>query len=114
MRPRPASLSLGATLVLTGTLLAACGGPSTAIAHSTTPPRVPRDATQLFEETCAACHGSAGEGGLSGASLGGASAEDRARIADAIRHGAGAMPASPGGMSDEEISALVEYVIGLR
>jgi mono/diheme cytochrome c family protein len=114
MHPRPAILFLGARLLLAGVLLAACGGPSTAITHSTTPAGGPRDATQLFEGTCASCHGSAGEGGLSGVSLGGATAADRARIADAIRHGVGAMPASSDGMSGEEIDALAEYVVGLR
>jgi len=114
MHPRPAILSLGAKLLLTGTLLAACGDSSPAIAHSTTPAGGPRDAAQLFEGACASCHGPTGEGGLSGVSLREATAAERQLIFDAIRHGVGAMPASSDDMSDEEIDALVEYVVGLR
>ena len=114
MHPRFAVLSLGAKLLLTGTLLAACGDSGTAIARSTAPVGEPRDAAQLFEGACASCHGPVGEGGSSGVSLGDATPADRQLIFDAIRYGVGAMPASSGGMSDEEVDALVEYVIGSR
>jgi mono/diheme cytochrome c family protein len=114
MNPRPASIPLLASLLLTGALLAACGDSGTALAYATAPAGGPRDAAPLYEASCASCHGSTGDGGLSGVSLREATAADRQLILDAIRNGDGAMPATADGMSDEEIDALVEYVVGLR
>lgn len=103
-----------AILLLAVTLLAACGGSSTAITNPTPPAGGRLDAAQLFEGACAACHGPAGDGGLSGVPLNQVTAADRQRVIDVIRDGLGAMPASPGGMSDEQIEALADYVTGLR
>jgi mono/diheme cytochrome c family protein len=99
-------------LVLSGALLAACGGSSPAIAHATTPGG-PRDAAQLFAAACATCHGRLGEGGPSGVPLTRTTA-DRVSVVGAIRYGVGGMPASGSGMSDDEIEALADYVAGLR
>jgi mono/diheme cytochrome c family protein len=114
MHSPPAIRSVGSALLLAGTLLAGCGGSSTAIVHPTTPAGGPPDAAHLFQAACAACHGPAGAGGISGVSLKELATSDRPAIADAIRHGIGAMPASSAGMSDDEINALAEYVVGLR
>jgi mono/diheme cytochrome c family protein len=115
MNPRLTTLSLGATILLAGSLLAACGGSGTAVAHSAaTPAAGPRDAALLFEGACATCHGRAGEGGLSGVRLRGATVADRSRTADEIRDGVGAMPPAPDDMTDREIQELADYVAGLR
>jgi len=101
-------------LLLAGTLLAACGDPGTTTTDPTLRAEWPQRAAQLFEAACASCHGPLGEGGLAGVTLNHMAATDRQLIIDAIRHGVGAMPASSGGMSDEQIKALAEYVAGLR
>ena len=114
MRTRLAAASVGTTLLLGGSLLAACGGSGPVAVRSTTTPAIgPRDAAQLFAGACASCHGPAGEGGWSGVPLD-VAAFDQRRIADVIRHGAGAMPAAADGMTDEEVDVLVEHVVALR
>jgi mono/diheme cytochrome c family protein len=114
MHRRHAIFSLTTILLLAVSLLAACGGSSTTIADPTLLAAGSQDAAQLYERACAACHGSLGEGGSSGVSLQETTAAERQMIIDAIRHGVGAMPASSGGMSDEQIQALADYVAGLR
>ena len=120
MHRRHAILPLTVLLQLAVTLLAACGGSSTASTHPTMPAdgsqvaAERQDAAQLYGTACASCHGPAGEGGLAGVPLGEKAAAGRQKIIDAIRYGVGGMPASSGGMSDEQINALADYVAGLR
>jgi mono/diheme cytochrome c family protein len=113
MHRRHTTFALAAILVLTVSLSAACGGAGTPTTGPTQPADGPRDAAQLFAAACAACHGPLGEGGLSGVPLNKTSAADRQLVIRAIRDGVGAMPASSGGMTDEEITALAEHVAGL-
>ena len=67
----------------------------------------------LFEISCARCHGSTAQGGI-GPPIG--TAESRAarelsdeQIFGAIRVGPGAMPGNPS-LTDEQITSLVEYL----
>jgi mono/diheme cytochrome c family protein len=112
MNPRPAILSLGAMLLLSGPMLAACGGSGPAVAQATTPAGGPRGAAELFAAACASCHGRLGDGGPSGVPLAEVTA-DRVSIIGVIRYGVGGMPASSNGMSDAEVEALADYVAGL-
>lgn len=114
MHRRHTILFLAVVLLATGILVAACGGSSTTIAYPAVPVDGAPDGAQLYEGACASCHGSLGEGGLSGVPLDGFSAADRQLIIGAIRRGVGGMPASSDGMSDAQIEAIVEYVAGLR
>lgn len=114
MNPRHTIRSLMAILLVAVSVLAACGGSGPTTTGQTVPVNGSLDAARLFEGACASCHGPSGEGGLSGVSLRETSAVDRQTIADAIRFGLGAMPASADGMSDEQLKALIEYVAGLR
>ena len=109
----PAAIGM-AVLLLAVSLLAACGGSSTTTTRSTMPANGSLDAARLFAGACASCHGPLGEGGPSGVSLTATTATDRQLIIDTIRHGTGAMPASSGGMNDDQVKALADYVAGLR
>lgn len=115
MSARNQILSLaGVTMLVVTMVTASCGGSGAQAAGPTPPADGPRSAAQLYTSACAACHGPSGEGGLSGVPLDELSAADRQPVISAIRYGVGAMPASADGMSDEQIEALAEYVVGLR
>ena len=88
--------------------------PTTFAERSIDAPQRYQEAAQRYAAACASCHGSSGEGGLSGVPLDRTTAADRQTVINAIRYGVGGMPASRGGMSDEQIIALADYVAGLR
>jgi cytochrome c551 len=118
---RRAISSLTAIVLLAVSQIAACGGSSTRSTHPTgfaerpiDAPQRYQDAAQRYAAACASCHGSSGDGGLSGVPLDRTTAADRHTVMNAIRYGVGGMPASRGGMSDEQIIALADYVAGLR
>lgn len=71
---------------------------------------------RLYEDNCAPCHGTAGNGGAVGRQI--APALHRAtptQIAEAMRIGPGAMPVfDPVTMSDDELDSVVRYVVYLR
>ncbi len=63
----------------------------------------------MYEQRCASCHGSGGEGS-SGPSLAGVA--DRLTVDDhvaVVRDGRGQMPGWDGTLTDEEIDAVVAY-----
>jgi mono/diheme cytochrome c family protein len=67
---------------------------------------------QLYVASCAACHGSQGQGGIGPALGDGAAVEafpDPAAQIAVVTRGRGAMPAFGGRMSPEQIAAVVEY-----
>ena len=110
----PAAILMAVILLATGPLLAACSGSGATSTHPAMPPGGSQDAAQLFEGACASCHGPRGEGGLSGVPLEETATDDRQQVIAAIRNGVGRMPASSGGLSDEQLKALADYVAGLR
>jgi mono/diheme cytochrome c family protein len=74
--------------------------------------------SELYEISCAGCHGADGQGNVIGpdiASSGSRAARELAddQLAGAIRVGPGAMPGNPR-LSDEQIASLVEYLRGLQ
>ncbi len=87
-------------------LLAGCG-------------RTTRDKSggELYEITCARCHGGRGEGGI-GPAIGTPDSSaaldlDDDQIFGAIRVGPGSMPGNPS-LTDEQITSLVEYLRELQ
>jgi mono/diheme cytochrome c family protein len=65
---------------------------------------------RLYRAHCAACHGSAGEGGGSASALAGSDAvTDAARVAQVIREGTDGMPGFPA-LKDGEVLALARFV----
>ena len=84
---------------------ASCGGP---------PPE--GFGQELYEQVCAVCHGSNGEGGGGRPAIGAGSnsvelSDDQIR--GVIRVGPGAMPAF-GRLTDEQVNSLVEYLRELQ
>lgn len=98
-------------------LLVGCGGDNatTTTAAPTTDTTAPAgsdiDAAAIFSANCASCHGAGGEGGI-GPDLRGLT--DAALIEDQVSTGAGSMPPFGNKLSDDQISALATYVIGLE
>ena len=76
-----------------------------------------KSGAELFEVSCARCHGAGGQGGI-GPPIGtadSAAARDLsdAQIFGAIRVGPGAMPANPA-LTDGQIDSLVDYLRQLQ
>ena len=76
-----------------------------------------KSGAELFEISCADCHGASGEGGLVGPAIGTADSS-AARLTDAqifgaIRVGPGAMPGNPR-LTDAQIDSLVELLRELQ
>ena len=93
-----------ATLTL-ALLLAACGGGESA---ST-------DGAELYQQSCAACHGASGLGGSGGPAIGpgsNATTLTDPELAAVIRNGQGTMPGFPN-LSDTQVDAIVAFVRGL-
>ena len=65
----------------------------------------------LYQQTCARCHGAQGEGGIGGPVGRGASsgALTDAQIGDIIRVGPGTMPGFPG-FTDEQVESLIVHL----
>ena len=94
-----------ATLALT-LLLAACGG-----GESTS-----TDGAELYQQSCAACHGASGLGGSGGAAIGpgsNAATLTDTELAAVIRNGQGIMPGFPN-LSDTQVEAIVVFVRSLQ
>ena len=69
------------------------------------------DGKSLFAANCAVCHGSSGQGGR-GVNL--QNETDPARVENHIRNGGPVMQPFAGKFSDQEISALVQFVLSLK
>jgi len=71
------------------------------------------DGLELYDIACAACHGSSGEG-LFGIALTGSGLKE-SKISSTILRGRerSGMPAFEGQFADEQLDALVQYVVGL-
>lgn len=71
------------------------------------------DGESVFSSNCASCHGQEGTGGNVGPDLQQSStAEDQSAVEEVVRNGQGTMPPFEGSLSDEEITAVAEYVSG--
>jgi cytochrome c551 len=111
-------LLLVALLVVALVAVAACGGDDDG--GDTTPAETPAattpadgdgaDGAAVFAANCSTCHAENGSGGI-GPDLRGE--DDVAGIETRVRNGAEGMPAFEGQLSDEEISAVSEYVTTL-
>lgn len=94
-------------------VLAACGGePAKQPENNTEKPE--NTIALLYETKCGICHGKDGNMGAGGARKLSESTLDKAAVQLQIAKGKGAMPAFENQLSPEEISALADYVIGLR
>jgi mono/diheme cytochrome c family protein len=100
-RPRLPPIALSAVLAL---VLTACGDGDSADG--------PRTGREIYERSCATCHGPDGEGGR-GLPLGDGAVEASLSLEDqiaVIRDGrGGAMPAWEGDLSEDEIEAVAVY-----
>ena len=84
--------------------------PPELVADSQVPASV--DAASLYGASCAACHGGDGSGGVGPPIRTGRVLDRFPQVADEIAvvaNGRGGMPAFGGTLTDEEISAVVEY-----
>ena len=104
---RFSSLRRGALGVLAGAvLLASCSGSTDGLLSQ-----------DLFERTCAICHGSSGEGAATRPALNAGS--NAARLSDeqirgVISVGPGAMPSFSARLSEEQIDSLIDYLRQLQ
>ncbi len=69
---------------------------------------------ELYMQDCAACHGEKGNAGLSGATDISLSTLDKAQKMELVKQGKGLMPSFSGRLTDEQISALTDYVATLK
>ena len=67
---------------------------------------------EVYNTTCAACHGAAGEGAM-GPSLQ-ASTFDLSATSDAVANGVGAMPGFASGLTPEELDAVSAYSVAFQ
>ncbi|MCZ7529507.1 MAG: cytochrome c [Acidimicrobiia bacterium] len=118
-RVGPVWRTLG-VLVILGVALAGCGDDSSGGGNDTAPPPTGDQADdqalvagqEIFQSSCATCHGLTGDGGQ-GPKLSDGSVADRyPDIEDQIAvvsGGRGQMPSFQGELSDEEIENVVRY-----
>jgi alcohol dehydrogenase (cytochrome c) len=110
-----------AGLVLAGGLASGCGGgndkgstASPTASTTTTEPTTGQAASgaQIFSDNCEPCHGHEGAGGHVGPNLQKSSvAEHLDQVEKQVRNGGGAMPPFSDVLSDQEIEAVVHYVV---
>ena len=76
-------------------------------------PAATADGKALFTDSCGGCHTleDAGTSGTTGPDLTGTPL-DAAAVAEIVRSGQGVMPSFEGDLSDDEISAVADYVAG--
>jgi mono/diheme cytochrome c family protein len=68
------------------------------------------DGEAVFANNCASCHGAEGAGGTAPA-LAGRGDLDENEVETIVRNGGGGMPAFEGQLEDDEIDAVVDYVV---
>lgn len=99
---------------LTFWLLAACGsGTSSGIEKQAVDSGIP-DVQALYEQRCATCHGLQGNMAMGGARKLTESALPKEEVLAQIRYGKGAMPPFREMLSEEEMTALADYVFTFR
>lgn len=69
------------------------------------------DAAALYEANCARCHGADRSGGTRPALLPSSLSEDASYYVSVITDGRGGMPTFGNRLSEEEINALVEFIL---
>lgn len=99
---------IAASIVLSILLIAACGSGN----HPTANEHVPTDV--LYGRKCAVCHGREGNAMASGSPDLTKSTLSKEMIIATITQGKGKMPSQKDVLTKEEISALADFVIGLR
>ncbi|MFS0865607.1 PQQ-binding-like beta-propeller repeat protein [Fredinandcohnia sp. 179-A 10B2 NHS] len=67
---------------------------------------------KIYGNNCLACHGAEGAGGHNGPKLQGLD-WDREAVINQVKNGKGSMPGFEGTLSEEEIKAVTDYVLGL-
>ena len=94
----------GAAALAGAVLVAGCGGSSSSLTGQ-----------ELYEQSCASCHGSLGGGGVGPALDAGSDAASLSdeQIAGVIRVGPGSMPGFER-LTDEQVDSLVEYLRTLQ
>jgi mono/diheme cytochrome c family protein len=95
--------SAGAAVLAAAVVISACSGSSGLTGR------------ELYEQSCASCHGGLGGGGVGPALDAGSAAESLTdeQIAGVIRVGPGSMPGFDH-LTDEQIDSLVEYIRRLQ
>jgi len=73
----------------------------------------PIDGQVVFRENCSGCHGSDGEGGTGPELRGVAERLSRDDLLAVVREGRGVMPAWEGELTDEQITAVADYLLAL-
>ena len=94
-------------LAILGVVAAGCGASTT-----------DKFGEELFEISCAKCHGSGAQGGTIGPAIGTPDSRAALDLSDeqifgAIRVGPGAMPGNPS-LTEAQITSLVEYLRSLQ
>jgi cytochrome c551 len=90
-------------------LVSACGGSSSNESATPSGGAVETVAgAEMYATFCAGCHGADGSGGPGGPAVTGES--DATEVAAVVRDGAGSMPGFTDQMSEEQITAVSEYV----
>jgi mono/diheme cytochrome c family protein len=69
------------------------------------------DAASLFSQRCSGCHGTDRQGANGPALLPGVLTKDPAAYVNTITNGSGPMPAWGSRLSEDEINALVEFIL---
>jgi quinohemoprotein ethanol dehydrogenase len=67
---------------------------------------------KTYENNCLACHGETGSGGHNGPVLKSLDM-DKEAIINQIKNGGGGMPGFEGNLTEEEINAVTDYILGL-
>jgi cytochrome c oxidase subunit 2 len=67
---------------------------------------------EMWEATCAKCHGASGEGGYGPKIAGTALVSDQQAVAEVIRNGFGTMPPVGRDWTDDEMTAITTYLKG--
>jgi len=109
-------------VVLAASLFSACGGGSptnnkrtdTASESAAKAPVIDSKGKALFEQRCAACHGTDGTAGIAGAANLRTSKLDSAAIGSTISKGRNAMPSFGSQLTAKEIEDIAGYVMLLR
>jgi len=108
-----------ALLVATAAVVAGCGPKvpaPTPTTQSTPAPTSPSPTTtasgkDVYDKSCASCHGAGGSGASAPALNNG---KAQANVLNIAKKGKGSMPAYAGQLSDAEIQAVSQYVADLK
>ena len=82
--------------------------------NTTTAAPAGNNGQEIYSANCSRCHGDDGKAGITGASDLSLIQLDNAGIEEIIKNGKGAMTGFVGALSEEQIKAVVEYVLLLK